>query len=74
MPDRVGPPGLNEHPDDLPVAVADMAAHRRRPPMDVDDVIDALARAGLINLVATFRELSTGSTWPQKAKGLAGNG
>jgi hypothetical protein len=42
--------------------------------MDVDDVIDALARAGLINLVATFRELSTGSTWPQKAKGLAGNG
>jgi len=56
-PDEYATSLLNEHPDDLPVVVADMAAHRRRPPMDVDDVLDALARAGLTKFVATFREL-----------------
>ena len=48
---------LNEHREDLLVVVADMAAHRRRPPMDVDDVLNALARAGLTTFVDTFREL-----------------
>lgn len=56
-PDEYATSLLNEHPDDLLVVVADMAAHRRRPPMDVDGVLDALARAGLAEFVATFREL-----------------
>ena len=56
-PDEYATSLLNEHPDDLLVVVADMAGHRRRPPMDVDDVLDALARAGLTKFVATFRQL-----------------
>ncbi len=56
-PDEYATSLLNRHPDDLLAVIADMAAHRRRPPMDVDDVLDSLARAGLTKFVATFREL-----------------
>ncbi|MGB3412038.1 MAG: hypothetical protein WBA45_12670 [Microthrixaceae bacterium] len=56
-PDEYAVSLLNEHREDLLVVVADMAAHRRRPPMDVDDVLNALARAGLTTFVDTFRAL-----------------
>lgn len=56
-PDEYATSLLNQHPDDLSVVIADMAAHRRRPPVDVGAVIDALERAGLTKFVTAFRQL-----------------
>lgn len=46
---------LGIYPDDVRLVVAEMAAGRRRPPMTVSEVVDALARAGLRRFAATLR-------------------
>jgi hypothetical protein len=46
---------LEAHPDEIGVVIAEMAADRQRPPLTTDDVIDALAGAGVKAFAAQLR-------------------
>lgn len=49
---------LDDLPDRVVTAVAEMAARKRKPPMTINDVLDALGRhADLMVVVERIREL-----------------
>ena len=51
---------LENHPEEVVRVVVEMAADRRQPPMSPDDVLNALARAGLTGFVEHLRDHQLG--------------